>query len=75
MDCMGGLAVNLGADTIRLPFRPGRTWHLDGVEIPLAEVVRGRAAYHKHFLPNMWEANLRRLRSSDPDLFEFLDDA
>ncbi len=47
---------------------------LGGSEIPLAEVLRGRAQYHKYFLPNMWEANLRRLRRSDPDLFEFLDE-
>ena len=25
--------------------------------------------YQKYFLPNMWEANLERLRRSDPDLF------
>lgn len=43
---------------------------IGGTEFPEAEVVRGRAAYHKHFLPNMWEANVRRLRRSDPELFE-----
>jgi hypothetical protein len=42
---------------------------IGGTEIPEAEVRRGREAYHKYFLPNMWEANLRRLRRSDPDLF------
>jgi len=42
---------------------------IGGTEFPEAEVVRGRGAYHRHFLPNMWEANLRRLRRSDPDLF------
>ena len=41
-----------------------------GTEIVEAEVRAGRAAYQKYFLPNMWEANLRRLRTSDPDLFE-----
>ena len=40
-----------------------------GDEFPVAEVVRGRAQYRKYFLPNMWEANLRRLRKSDPELF------
>jgi hypothetical protein len=25
--------------------------------------------YRKHFLPQMWDANLARLRTSDPDLF------
>jgi L-fuculose-phosphate aldolase len=43
---------------------------IGGTEIPEPEVRRGREAYHKYFLPNMWEANLRRLRRSDPDLFE-----
>jgi L-fuculose-phosphate aldolase len=40
-----------------------------GTEILDAEVVAGRAAYQKYFLPNMWEANIERLRRSDPDLF------
>ena len=40
-----------------------------GTEIVEAEVVAGKAMYRKHFLPNMWEANLERLRTSDPDLF------
>ena len=42
---------------------------IGGTEFPEAEVVRGRAAYHQHFLPNMWDANVRRLRISDPELF------
>jgi L-fuculose-phosphate aldolase len=43
---------------------------IGGTELVEAEVVAGKAAYHKYFLPNMWEANLARLRVSDPDLFE-----
>ncbi len=46
---------------------------IGGTEFPEAEVVRGREKYHKYFLPQMWEANLRRLRRSDPDLWEWLD--
>ena len=46
---------------------------IGGTEFPLDEVVRGRARYRELFLPNMWEANFRRLRKSDPDLFEYLD--
>jgi L-fuculose-phosphate aldolase len=46
---------------------------IGGTEFPDAEVRRGRDAYHKYFLPNMWEANLRRLRRSDPDLFEWVE--
>jgi L-fuculose-phosphate aldolase len=42
---------------------------IGGTEFPEAEVVRGRSAYLRHFIPNMWEANLRRLRLSDPLLF------
>ena len=54
-------------------------YHIDaerigGSEIPLAEVIRGREKYYKYFIPNMWQANLRRLRRSDPDLFAYLDD-
>jgi L-fuculose-phosphate aldolase len=41
-----------------------------GTEIARDEVVAGREMYFKHFIPNMWEANLERLRRSDPDLFE-----
>lgn len=41
-----------------------------GTEIALDEVVAGKAMYRKHFLGQMWRANLRRLRRSDPDLFE-----
>lgn len=44
-----------------------------GTEIVEAEIVAGRAAYQKYFLPNMWEANLERLRRSDPDLFAEID--
>ncbi len=46
---------------------------IGGTEFPEVESRRGRDAYHKYFLPNMWEANLRRLRRSDPDLFEYLE--
>ena len=43
-----------------------------GTEIAEAEVFGGKAMYRKHFLPTMWEANLARLRRSDPDLFDAL---
>jgi L-fuculose-phosphate aldolase len=46
---------------------------IGGTEFPEAEVVRGREKYHKHFLPLMWDANLRRLRRSDPDLWACVD--
>jgi L-fuculose-phosphate aldolase len=46
---------------------------IGGSEFPDAESARGRAAYHKHFLPQMWEANVRRLERSDPDLWAWLD--
>jgi L-fuculose-phosphate aldolase len=41
-----------------------------GTEILEEEVVAGKAMYRRHFLPQMWDANLARLRRSDPDLFE-----
>jgi len=43
-----------------------------GTEIAEAEVLGGKAMYRKHYLPQMWRANLARLRRSDPDLFEAL---
>lgn len=46
-----------------------------GTEIPEAEVRRGREAYHRHFLPNMWDANVRRLRTTDPEIFAAADDS
>lgn len=46
---------------------------IGGSEFPDAESARGRAAYHKYFLPQMWEANVRRLERSDPDLWAWLD--
>ena len=41
-----------------------------GTEILEAEVVAGKQMYRKHYLPQMWDANLARLRTSDPDLFD-----
>jgi L-fuculose-phosphate aldolase len=44
---------------------------IGGQEIPLAEVLRGREAYFKYgYRTEMWNANMRRLRKSDPELFE-----
>jgi L-fuculose-phosphate aldolase len=40
-----------------------------GTEILEAEVLSGKAMYRRHYLPQMWAANLERLRTSDPDLF------
>lgn len=42
---------------------------IGGTEILEAEVVGGKGMYRKHFLPQMWAANLERLRRSDPELF------
>jgi L-fuculose-phosphate aldolase len=42
---------------------------IGGTPILEDEVVGGRAMYFKHFIPNMWESNVARLRHSDPDLF------
>lgn len=40
-----------------------------GTEFPDIEAARGKVAYHKHFIPNMWAANVRRITRSDPELF------
>ncbi len=45
-----------------------------GTEILEAEVTGGKAMYRKHYLPQMWRANLERIRRTDPDLFAVLDD-
>jgi L-fuculose-phosphate aldolase len=42
---------------------------IGGTPILEDEVVGGRAMYFKHFIPNMWDSNVARLRHSDPDLF------
>lgn len=42
-----------------------------GTEFPPAESLRGRVGYQRHYIPEMWQANMRRLRISDPDLFEW----
>jgi L-fuculose-phosphate aldolase len=42
---------------------------IGGTEIDEREVVGGKAMYRRHFLPQMWAANLERLRRSDSDLF------
>lgn len=41
-----------------------------GHEMTEAETRRVKGQYHRYFLPQMWTANLRRLRRSDPELFE-----
>jgi L-fuculose-phosphate aldolase len=46
---------------------------LGATEIAPAEVESGRRMYQKVFLPNMWKANVERLRRSDPDLFDYVD--
>ncbi|WP_420639624.1 class II aldolase/adducin family protein [Candidatus Poriferisocius sp.] len=46
-----------------------------GHEMPEAEAARAKKAYHRYFIPMMWEANYRRLRRTDADLFEALADS
>jgi hypothetical protein len=36
-------------------------------------VLAGKAMYRKHYLGQVWRANYRRIRRSDPDLFELLE--
>jgi L-fuculose-phosphate aldolase len=43
-----------------------------GTEIAELEVLNGKRMYRTHYLPNMWAANLERIRRTDPDLFEHL---
>jgi L-fuculose-phosphate aldolase len=40
-----------------------------GTEFPELYVTQGKPKYHQYYVPQMWEANMRRLRKSDPDLF------
>ena len=46
---------------------------IGGKEMPIAEAVRSKRLYLENFIDAMWEANWRRLRRSDPDLFDVLD--
>lgn len=41
-----------------------------GMEMTEAETRRVKGQYHRYFLPQMWTANLRRLRRTEPDLFD-----
>ncbi len=46
---------------------------IGGKEMPIAEAVRSKRLYLDNFIGAMWDANWRRLRRSDPDLFDVLD--
>jgi L-fuculose-phosphate aldolase len=46
---------------------------IGGDEIPPAEVAQAKRDHDRYYRPMMWAANLRRLRRSDPDLFDALD--
>lgn len=64
------------ATVLALMLERAARYHIDaeaigGQEIPEAEVRRGKASYHRYFVPEMWAANLRRLRRSDPEIFQF----
>ncbi len=45
---------------------------IGGTEFPEVEARRAREKCHKYFLPAMRDANFRRLRKSDPELFAFV---
>jgi L-fuculose-phosphate aldolase len=42
---------------------------IGGKPMPTAESAKTKAGYEQYFIPDMWAANLRRLRHSDPELF------
>ena len=65
------------ATIMALTLEQSARYHLEaeaagGTEFPVAEARRGKAKYHQHYLPQMWDACYRRLRRSDPDLFALL---
>ena len=35
-------------------------------------VTAGAKPYRRYYIPQTWDANLRRIRRTDPDLFEYL---
>ena len=57
------MAVEVGGDVVRLPYRPGRTWHLDGVEIPLAPAEQWMFVYR--ILEPRWAARLLEVVDDD----------
>ena len=44
--------------------------HVKCCTVTTREVVNGKSMYRKYYLRHMWEANLARLHTSDPDLFD-----
>jgi ribulose-5-phosphate 4-epimerase/fuculose-1-phosphate aldolase len=42
---------------------------IGGKPMPIAEAAKTKLGYEQYFIPDMWAANMRRLRRSDPDLF------
>lgn len=66
------------ATVLALVLEQAARYHIEaeafgGTEFPVAEVVRGKEKYLQYYVPQMWDANYRRLRRSDPDLFEYVD--
>lgn len=66
------------ATVLALMLEQAARYHIEavafgGTEIPVAEVVRGKASYHRYFVPEMWAANYRRLARTDSDLMAWLD--
>ncbi len=47
---------------------------IGATEMPPAEVRQSKVLYERYFRQNMWPALLRRLRTSDPDLFAYVDE-
>lgn len=43
---------------------------VDGEPMTEEESAHMRLTHEQYFIPNMWQAHLRRLRKSDPELFE-----
>jgi len=65
------------ATILALTLEHAARYHLEaeavgGTEFPVAEARRGKAKYHQHYVPQMWNACYRRLRGTDPDLFALL---
>ena len=67
-ECSPSTTVDLG---LRIDL--DASLHKDAVQHTEAYVTMGKAPHRKYYIPQTWEANLRRLRRTDPDLFEYLD--
>ena len=77
LDLTGGVALQIDGSKVPVPFTPGGTWFLEGIEVPLAPPEHWLLIYRQHrsaraklleplVEPNRWD-DLKSLLGLDPD--------